>query len=83
MCLLTKKDEIQACSISSPKAKTTVDFPDVMAGAQAAVAAADRAAAAARAAADLAKVGIFDFKAKTPHGISREGSETSFFGQEG
>lgn len=77
-----KKDEIQACSISSPKTKTTVDFPDVMAGAQAAVAAADRAAAAARAAADLAKVRIFDFKAKTPHGISQEGSETSFFGKE-
>lgn len=79
---IDKKVEIQACSISSPKAKTTVDFSDVMAGAQAAVAAADRAAAAARAAADLAKVRIFDFKAKTPHGISREGSETSFFRQE-
>jgi len=77
-----KKEEIQACSISSPKAKTAVDFPDVIASAQAAVAAADRAAAAARAAADLAKVKIFDFKAKTPHGISRGGSESTFIGRE-
>lgn len=57
-----------------------MDFPDVIASAQAAVAAADRAAAAARAAADLAKVKIFDFKAKTPHGISRGGSESTFIG---
>lgn len=77
-----KKEEIHACSISSPKTKTAVDFPDVIAAAQAAVAAADRAAVAARAAADLAKVRIFDFKAKTSHGIARGGSESTFFGQE-
>lgn len=59
-----------------------MDFPDVIAAAQAAVAAADRAAVAARAAADLAKVRIFDFKAKTSHGIARGGSESTFFGQE-
>lgn len=77
-----KKEEIHACSISSPKTKTAVDFPDVIAAAQAAVAAADRAAVAARAAADLAKVRIFDFKEKTSHGIARRGSESIFFGRE-